>query len=128
LEGREGPERARLEALFKQLGLRKHCCDDGEEGDGTCFLCFLCIHALSIGGLVVIWGVWCADLLIDGPRRQSPTHNPPHNNKTGTALAPWWRTALASLVLLLLGLCFFGLTLYVCVVVCSAHTHMPHFH
>lgn len=46
LEEREVPERARLEALFKQLGLRKHCCDDGEEGNG---MCICCIYALSIG-------------------------------------------------------------------------------
>lgn len=33
LEEREGPERARLEALFKQLGLRTHA--PQEEGELT---------------------------------------------------------------------------------------------
>ena len=53
LEEREAVERARLEALFKQLGLRKHCCDDGEPADGTCTCVYarvvVCLGCMRVG-------------------------------------------------------------------------------
>lgn len=107
LEEREAMERARLEALFKQLGLRKHCCDDGEPADGTC----TCVYA-RCGGLFGMHACW------PGLTRSM---TPQPNNTTGTAVAPWWRTALAGLVLLALGVGFFGVTLYVPP---HAHVHM----